>query len=222
MQSDQGFQPRLLVHGTVVLTQHVVQQSGNRVGHRVHRVHKHENKGAEEGTDLQPVLDADTLWDDFAKDHNQDRGQEDGLPTTPKTSVQHNRQRFIGDDVGEKQRDQDPVLALRYQVEHAVGQLLLGVRARRADDLQVHFVLAHQRKRQPGKDPTQQDQDDRDDVVRGESSLAAGAGAGAGAGVGAVPCTKPVRPRDQRERVYLGDGEDVVQEHVQPMRGARS
>lgn len=158
MKGHERLESRLFVHGTVVFAENPVQQQRDRVCDRVHHVHQAEHEGAEKGADLEAVAHAHGLRDDLAKYHDQHGTGHDGLPATSQATVEDNRQRFVRNDIRQQQGDQEPMLALRDEVQDAAGELLFTRGAGAADDFEVYFVLAHKPQREPCENPAQQHQ----------------------------------------------------------------
>lgn len=79
---------------------------------------------------------------------NKYSGTNDCRPASTEGPVEHDGQRFVGDDVTQQQRDQDPMLAALEQLEHLFRVFALVFLARRSKDLEVDFVLAHEAGRQ--------------------------------------------------------------------------
>ena len=73
MQPSRGnvldfLQARLLVHGTVVFAEEVVEEFGGGPSDGTHDPHQSEDHGRAVGADGEAVSDADGLGDDFAED----------------------------------------------------------------------------------------------------------------------------------------------------------
>lgn len=78
-----------------------------------------------------------------AEHTNEYRGADNGWPASTERSVEHYRQRFVGDDVAQEQCDQDPMLAALEESQHARRILALVSFARMSKHLEVNFILTH-------------------------------------------------------------------------------
>ena len=79
-----------------------------------------------------------------SKHTNEHGGAEHGGPAPSERPVEHNGKGLVGDNIAQKQRHQNPVLALVKQPQDLGRVLALGALARVGDDLQIDLILAHQ------------------------------------------------------------------------------
>lgn len=68
MQAYERLQSALLVNGTVVFAEEVVEEFGSRPGNYAHDVHQSENDGCHGSANWQTVAHTYGLGDDFAED----------------------------------------------------------------------------------------------------------------------------------------------------------
>jgi hypothetical protein len=78
------------------------------------------------------------------KSTNENGRAEDGGPAPAQRPVEHNGQGFVGDDIAQEQRDEDPVLPVLEETQHLLGRLAFVRLARGRQHLEVDFILAHQ------------------------------------------------------------------------------
>lgn len=68
VQADQGLQSALLVNGSVVLAEEVIEEFSGRPGNNSHDVHETEDNRGHGGTNGQSVANAYRLGDDLTED----------------------------------------------------------------------------------------------------------------------------------------------------------
>lgn len=68
----------------------------------------------------------------------------DGSNTSAQCPVQHDRKRFVDDDVRQEQGDEYPVFSFVEQVENSLRALMLRFGDIASEDLKINAVLAHQ------------------------------------------------------------------------------
>lgn len=101
------------------------------------------------GADGQPVTGADGLRRDLAEYDDGQRGRDDGHQTGREV-VQENGEYRVHHDVSQQDAAQQ-VVAVYAHRQYGFGVLPFVVRARVADDLQVHTVQRHQTQVQTGE-----------------------------------------------------------------------
>lgn len=95
---------------------------------------------------------------------NQNSGSNDSCHASTKTTVEHNRQCLVHNDVAEQQCNQNPVLSLLQELENSFGISLLRVVRILGDNLQIDTVLTHQSNGQTGESTTKENQEHGSDV----------------------------------------------------------